>query len=70
MLATIRVDNERTARTTTFGAYARGEHWNERVRMMQWWADYLDELRKTPLIATGDEAHKTLVLKQADTQTH
>lgn len=29
-------------------AYARAEHWEERVRMMQWWADYLDELaRKT-----------------------
>lgn len=27
-------------------AYARGEHWDERVRMMQWWADHLDTLRK------------------------
>lgn len=27
-------------------AYARGEHWDERVRMMQAWADQLDELRK------------------------
>ena len=26
-------------------AYARGEHWDERVSMMQWWADYLDELK-------------------------
>lgn len=26
-------------------AYARGEHWNERVRMMQRWSDYLDQLR-------------------------
>ena len=26
-------------------AYARGEHWAERVEMMQWWADTLDELR-------------------------
>jgi integrase len=26
-------------------AYARGEHWDERVRMMQWWADYLDNLK-------------------------
>ena len=23
-------------------AYLRGEHWNERVRMMQYWSDYLD----------------------------
>ncbi|MBI1330929.1 MAG: tyrosine-type recombinase/integrase, partial [Alphaproteobacteria bacterium] len=28
-------------------AYARGEHWNERVEMMQWWADYLDKIKKT-----------------------
>lgn len=26
-------------------AYARGEHWDERVAMMQWWADRLDALR-------------------------
>ncbi|PHJ94369.1 tyrosine-type recombinase/integrase, partial [Nostoc linckia] len=26
-------------------AYARGEHWAERVEMAQWWADYLDMLR-------------------------
>ena len=26
-------------------AYARGEHWDERVSMMHWWADYLDQLR-------------------------
>lgn len=25
-------------------AYARGQHWDDRVRMMQWWADYLDGL--------------------------
>lgn len=25
-------------------AYLRAEHWKERVEMMQWWADYLDEL--------------------------
>jgi integrase len=26
-------------------AYARGQHWDERVKMMQWWADYLDRLK-------------------------
>jgi len=26
-------------------AYARGAFWEERVRMMAWWANYLDELR-------------------------
>ena len=27
-------------------AYTRGEHWDERIKMMTWWAGYLDELRK------------------------
>jgi integrase len=26
-------------------AYLRGEHWEERVRMMQYWSDYLDRLK-------------------------
>jgi len=26
-------------------AYARGDHWDERIRMMAWWADLLDSLR-------------------------
>ena len=26
-------------------AYHRADHWSERVRLMNWWADYLDELR-------------------------
>ena len=29
----------------TRGAYDRSQHWEERVRMMQVWADYLDTLR-------------------------
>lgn len=28
------------------GTYARGQHWEERVEMAQWWSDYLDTLRK------------------------
>ena len=27
------------------GIYHRGAHWDERVKMAQWWSDYLDELR-------------------------
>jgi len=27
------------------GTYHRGSHWEERVRMAQWWSDYLDQLR-------------------------
>lgn len=26
-------------------AYARGEHWDERVEMMEWWSEYLEELK-------------------------
>lgn len=26
-------------------AYARGEHWDERVRLADWWAGYLDDVR-------------------------
>jgi integrase len=33
-------------------AYARGEHWDERVKMMTWWANYLDDLRTVGRIAT------------------
>lgn len=29
-------------------AYARGAHWDERVRMAQWWADQCDRLRIGP----------------------
>jgi integrase len=28
------------------GIYNRGQYWNERVKMMQWWSDYLDRLRE------------------------
>lgn len=27
-------------------AYARGDYWDERVKMMRWWADYCDTLRQ------------------------
>ena len=33
-------------------AYARGQHWDERTRMMQWWADRLDELRQGAKVIT------------------
>jgi integrase len=32
-------------RNSVRGIYHRGQHWEERVRMAQWWSDYLDELR-------------------------
>jgi len=31
--------------SATRAAYARGDHWDERVQMMQWWADKCDALR-------------------------
>jgi hypothetical protein len=27
------------------GIYARGQHWDERREMAQWWSDLLDKLR-------------------------
>jgi integrase len=34
-------------------AYHRGAHWEERVRMAQWWSDFLDQLRDTPPTRTA-----------------
>ena len=31
------------------GIYHRGQHWDERVRMAQWWSDHLDGLRMLPV---------------------
>ena len=28
------------------GTYNRGQYWDERVRMAQWWSDYLEGLKK------------------------
>lgn len=41
-------------------AYDHSEHWDERVRMMQWWADYLDTLKAggatvIPLVVRGGQ---------------
>ena len=35
------------------GIYHRGKHWDERVRMAQWWSDYLDELRTGGKVIMG-----------------
>jgi integrase len=34
-------------------AYHRGAHWEERVRMAQWWSDYLDELKASGKVIEG-----------------
>jgi integrase len=34
-------------------AYARGEHWDERVLMMQFWSDYLDQLHNGAKVVKG-----------------
>lgn len=39
-------------------AYARAEFWDERVKMMQWWADRLDELKRR-----GEIVRSTLQLR-------
>jgi integrase len=39
-------------------AYHRGAHWQERVEMAQWWADYLDKLRNgAQIIPLKSAAH-------------
>ncbi|WP_313737157.1 tyrosine-type recombinase/integrase [Sphingobium yanoikuyae] len=35
-------------------AYARGEYWDERVEMMQYWSDYLDRLRNGGTVLRPD----------------
>lgn len=40
-------------------AYARAEFWDERVRMMQWWADKLDSLREGATVTPFRLASKT-----------
>ncbi|MES1200043.1 MAG: integrase arm-type DNA-binding domain-containing protein [Pseudomonadota bacterium] len=38
-------------------AYNRAQYWDERVRMMQWWADYLDRLKaRGAKVALSDAA--------------
>ena len=39
-------------------AYHRGAHWEERVKMAQWWADYLDQLRTGGVVVQF--SHKTI----------
>lgn len=43
---------------TVRAAYHRGTHWHERVEMAQWWADYLDTLRKGgEIVPFPDQRH-------------
>lgn len=39
-------------------AYARGEYWDERVKMMQHWSDHLDEIRKGGKLVQGKFGNK------------
>lgn len=38
-------------------AYTRGEHWDERLLMMQWWADELDRLREAAIAEARTQTH-------------
>lgn len=38
------------------GAYSRGTYWAERVKMAQWWSDYLDTLRSGGEVVLFDRA--------------
>ena len=35
-------------------AYARGTHWDERVRMMAWWANHVDQLQESSSVIALD----------------
>jgi integrase len=39
-------------------AYARGEFWDERVKMMNWWASYLDQLKAAGAVVPFKQAGK------------
>src|SRR3546814_10192313 len=39
-------------------AYHRGAHWKERLKMAQWWSDYLDGLRKDAQSRTPSTRHE------------
>ena len=40
------------------GTYARGQFWDERVKMAQWWSDYLDRVKAGGEIISFEEATK------------
>jgi integrase len=40
-------------------AYARGQYWDERVRMMQHWSDYLDQLREGGEVVPVQFGHRS-----------
>ncbi len=50
-------------------AYARGGHWDERVLMMQWWADYVDQTQISDsnaiAVSHGDEDCCSRVVRAA-----
>ncbi|MCR6631447.1 MAG: site-specific integrase [Magnetospirillum sp.] len=46
-------------------AYACGEHWQQRVDMMQWWADLLEKLRVQSGKATGRTKASDIILEPA-----
>jgi integrase len=41
------------------GAYNGAEYWEERGPMMQWWADYLDDLRKSGRVVSIAKARRS-----------
>jgi integrase len=47
-------------------AYHRGMHWEERVKMAQWWSDHLDVLRSGATIVLCDAADSALFHQAAN----
>lgn len=48
-------------------AYARGEYWDERVRMATWWAVHLDALKEGKKAVAAEPDTAKLVAAQSDT---
>ena len=48
-----RLGDTNKGRYQTRAAYDRSEHWPERVKIMQVWADYLDTLRTDGNVIAG-----------------
>ncbi|WP_166300381.1 tyrosine-type recombinase/integrase [Bradyrhizobium sp. 2S1] len=40
-------------------AYNSAQHWDERVRMMQWWANHLDDLRRSGSVVSIAKARRS-----------
>lgn len=45
-------------------AYARSAFWDERVRMMQWWADFLDEVKGRDIVTSLEQGKQRIGFRE------